>query len=444
MSFEEALARSAANMLKAQGIQASIRAQQYASAVPYFAMARSAQYIQDLTYKALQANNVEAIKEHIRDMSAYHIDLCCEAKYLSLPELTARLLDTIENDYKGLYDNWKAGIWHGVGSTYATAMEQFTGTGDLLWAYKHLAHRIAITPRMTRHWMQTFTPTVPNTYMAWDLWKRGAINETTFDTLASYEGWSSEEIKRLKTAFLTYPTARLAFRMKARGQLSEAEFKKYVEAEGWPEGFADKIAGIYEWWPSAYEAFFMWKKRLITKSIRNRFYQGQGYPPGMHELITMNFEYIPTLYDLIRIADYQEVDLLWATRVMQERGMKSRDIAQFIKYLRYRPLREEVRKLTDQLLYRYRFGRITPTDFAAELDKLPVGPTEKTLITDYGAMLYEDELITEQMGILKWRHRMGWITSEDYLAGLINLGIREEKANLIVEQEKAMGYFGYY
>lgn len=444
MAFEAEIARAAARMAKYNAVQAGIQAQRYTSAVPYFAFARAAQMVQDLAKTSLQAADIGVIRDNIPKLLTHDFGLMTDLKGKEGAAAVYLVKKTIQQSYKGLYNNWISGIYRGVGNVYAAVMEQFMGTGDLLWAYKHLAHRIAVTPKMARHWMKTFRPTVPNIALAWNMWKRGLVTEPFFNKIAAWEGWSDNDIKLLKSAFLTWPTIHAAFRMYARGQIDFKTFKRYAKAEGWPDDLSEKIAHIYEWWPSAYEAFFMWKKGIIDKATRNKFYKGQGYTSDMYEKITANFEYVPTLYDLIRIADYQEVDLIWATRVMQERGLKSRDISKFINYLKYRPLREEVRNLTNQLLYRYQHGRITPTDFDTELAKLPIGETEKSLLSDYGAMLYEDELITEQMDILKWRFRMGYITEDDYLAGLINLGIREEKANLIVEAEKARGYFGYY
>lgn len=448
MAFTEEVMDSMNRLHQFQAIQTSIRARQYASAVPYFAFSRSAQMIQDLAMKGLQVENIGAIQNELPNLLTTNFGVATELIGKEGAEAVVILKRAIESNYKGLYENWKAGIWHGVGNSYASAMEQFLGTGDLLWAYKHLMHRIAVTPKMTRHWMNVYRPTMPNTSLAFSLWKKDFIKEVDFETLAAYEGWPKKYIDKLKFALGSYPSAHMAYRLWARGFMPEETYKTYLRYAGWPEfkthGWDQAFKVLYAWWPSAYEAFFMWKKGIINLAERNKYYKGQGYPASLYNKITKNFEYVPTLYDLIRIADYQEVDLIWATRIMLERGMKTKDIAKFIEYLKYRPLRDEVRNLTNQLIWRYQFGRITPVAFATELDALPIGVTEKALITDYAEMRYEDELITEQMFILKWQFRMGWITEANYLAGLISLGIREEKANLIVEQEKAQGYFGYY
>jgi len=532
MALEAEIAKSAAQLMRFNAVQSGIRAQRYTSATLYFAMASASQTIQDLAMKALQAGNVEAIEAAIPSLITHDLGLGLTLKDKEGADVAYEVLQALKRDYKGHYDNWQAGIWHGVGNVYAASMENFMGTGDLLWAYKHLANRIAITPKMERHWMSVYRPTLPNLSMAWELLKRGLITEATYNTLASYEGFSDEWSGKLKTSFETWPTAHMAFRMKARGQLTDEEFKKYAEAEGWPSGFDQKIAGIYEWWPSSQEAYYLWRKGIIDKDTRDKFYTGQGWPKDMHNKITENYDvqpspreafymwrkgiidlaernkiyaasgipadlyaevtrnffytpsiaeafymwkrgiinigerdsilrangvadadivdivtnqyYVPTLYDLIRMADYEELDLIWATRLLQERGLRAKDITKIINHLKIRPLREEVRNLTDQLVWRYEHGRIIKAELESELDKLPIGTTEKSLLVDYAEYKYEDELITEQMDILKWRFRMAWITEDDYLAELINLGIREEKANLIVEAEKAQGYFGYY
>lgn len=508
------------------------RATRYTSATLYFAMSSAMQGVQDLAMKALQAGNIDALKNNIELMLGHDFDVATRLKTIEGVETAAEVRKSLVNTYKGLYDNWKAGIWHGVGNVYSAAMEQFLGAGDLLWAYKHLMHRIAITPKLERYWMSLYRPTLPNTDMAFDLWKRGLIDEAKFKTYASYDGWSDDLIGKLMTSMLATPNERTAFRLYTRGAIDEAAYKKYIKADLWPDEFADKFKAIYEWWPSAQEAFYMWMKGIISEAERNKFYRGHGYPARLHSQITDNYyiypnaheafwmwkkgiilkdvrnayykaqgypaalsekltenmeqlptaaeafylwkkglitvgqrnlyyrangypdmlwaklttnmEYTPTLYDLIRLADDYEIDTIWATKKLTERGVKDTDIPKIIDYLKYRPLREEVRGLVNKLVWRYEYGRISLTELEAELDKLPIGPTEKDLTIDLAEMKYEDELVNEQMEIYKWRFRMGWITEEDYLNGLLDLGIREEKANLIVETEKAQGYFGYY
>jgi len=444
MAFTEEVIDSMVRLNQFQAVQAGIRAQQYTSAVPYFAFARSAQIISDLALRKFQSDNISHLQANIPLMLTSNFDVAADLMGKEGASAAAILKKAIQDSYKGLYDAWVTGLWHGVGNVYSSAMEQFLGTGDLLWAYKHLMHRIAVTPKMARHWNTMYRPTRPNVSMAFNLWKRNQIKEADWKTIAKHEGWPDAYIPKLQELFTSYPNPRSAFRALARGAITTNSYEYFIMAQGWPSAWKDVFRKIYAWWPSAFEAFFMWKKGIIDKSERNKYYKGQGYTADMYEKITANFGYVPTLYDLIRIADYQEVDLIWATRIMMERGMRTKDIAKFIKYLKYRPLRDEVRNLTNQLVWRYQYGRITPVAFETELGKLPIGVTEKSLITDYAEMRYEDELITEQMFILKWQFRMGWITEANYLAALISLDIREEKANLIVEQEKAQGYFGYY
>lgn len=151
---------------------------------------------------------------------------------------------------------------------------------------------------------------------------------------------------------------------------------------------------------------------------------------------------------MFRLADYVEVDPIWATEVMRKRGLSDEYIAKLLPMITIRPLRNEVTRQITVWINRYKLGWCSATDLEAALDAMLskgyIHTTEKTLITEEAELKYEDELLRESISILKWKFRMGAITEADYLEGLLALGVRREKANLMVEEQKAMGYYGYY
>jgi len=502
---------------------------------PYFAAyfaSRLGHSIADVLKLATQTTLILRLRGEVRGQTLVHTGLAWAARHLTLDELEKQVLDTIETDFQYLMGAWNTGNAAGMGASFASAIEQFLGSSQLLYAYKDLQYQIAITPRLRRQWNRLFLPAVPNFPTAWQMWRKGLLSKEDLYTYASYDGWDKPWVDKLIGISADSPNPATAYRMLARGLIDDAAFNDFCFKSGWDKDFWDKLKGVYEWWPSAHEAFYMWKKGIISEADRNKFYKGHGYPsslfsqltdnfyiyPNAHEAfwmwkkgiiradvrnmyysaqgypstvhekltenmeqlptaieafymwkkgsitkaqrnvyyrangypdhlfeqITSNMEYTPTFYDLMRLADYVELDPIWMTKKLTERGMKETDIPKYIDALKYRPLREEVKSLVSQLVWRYRYGRITMVELESELDKLPIGATEKSLTIDRAELLYEDELIDEQMNIYKWRFRMGWITEEDYLNSLLDLGIREEKANLIVETEKAQGYFGYY
>jgi len=502
---------------------------------PYFALysaTRLGHMIADILKLDAQNILINKLRASIRNETVFHSGLCYDARTLSLNDLETKVLDTIVSDFDFLMSAWVTGNLAGMGSSFATAIENFKGSSQLLYAYKDLKYQVAITPRLRRHWNEVYTPSVPNFITAWQMWRRGSVTKDQLYTYAGYDGWSREWVDKLLEVTHDIPNVTTAIRLLHRNLVTPDGYKMMAYQDGWELETAEKLRLLYERWPTAHEAFYMNMKGIIDLQTRNKFYKAEGYPDDMFTKLTANFEIPPTtheafymekkgliaaqdrdsiykshgipekwhtpltknyewrpsiaeafymwkkglvardkmvayfrangvpedlidsvlsnqertltVYDLVRIADYIEVDLIWATRVLQESGHKARDIPKLIEMIRYRPLREEVRNLTNQLVWRYEYGRMELNELTTELNKLPIGTTEKSLITDYAEMRYEDELITEQMFILKWRFRMGWITDDDYLADLMSLGIREEKANLIVESEKAQGYFGYY
>ena len=354
------------------------------------------------------------------------------------------LRDGIKTIYEGLFDNWKAGIWHGVGSAYSNAMDQFLSSGQLIYAYKTLMYHTAVTPRMRRNYMAQYTPTVPDAQMAWMLLRRGKINEAAFKKYASYDGWDAEGIEFLKATWTNVPTLGAAFELMMKGELTRDEWKSYVAMQSWPAGWDEKLYALFMRLPTPQQGFYMWIKGQITKAERNQLYKAGGHDEAWFEDLTENWYYTPTIYDLVRMADYIELDQVWALNVMRKRGVRDADRAKIWTMLELRPLREEIRAITEKWLWRYRFGRCTLTELQAALFDLGLKTKERYMLEVKAELDYEDELVDEMIEILQYRFRNSVISEEEFLAGLIALPVREEKANLIVELEKAKGYTGGY
>ena len=374
----------------------------------YFGARMAAQTIQDLAMKALQAGNIDFLKENIDLMLGSGLDVATEQAAAGPTGDVGKLRDDLERLQGGLYDNWKAGIWQGMGAAYSSAMDNLMHTGQLIYAFKTLAYHTAVTPRMRRHWNAAFTPMVPGGSIAWSLYRRGEIPRSQYDTYMGYDGWSKENADLLVKAMEMVPTAR--------------------------------------------EAFYLWAKGIITLDERDAFYFASGWSEDWHAKITENLTYTPSLYDLTRIADYVELDQIWALDKMKRRGISDADRAKFWEMLKVRPLREEIRSLTLKALYARQYGYWSHDELDAYWADMAadgyIKSTERALLNEYGDLSYEIELKEEWIEILRWRFRTAVITEAQFLEGLVDpkgpVAMQEEKANLIVEQEKARGYIGYY
>ncbi|MBA7595174.1 hypothetical protein ES703_02133 [subsurface metagenome] len=562
------------------GIWAPLRTRPHVPYFTYYAMSRAAMMFQNIAMNALIANNIDVLSGSLPLLLGTNFSQIQAQFSAGETGHVGKLKESLVYAYKGLYQNWKAGVWHGVGTAYSSAMEQFMATGQFLYAYKALAVQTAVTPRLRRHWMQRYTPTVPNISMAWLLWKRGVFKETDFNKYASYEGWPSGYLKWVKAAFERWPsiwasvrlwqreqitTAKLhdvikqegysafyygkfeqlyrplptigqAARMFLRSSITDADYMSYTRWSGWTANDAQHMMVNYLTYPTPREANYMWRRNFIDKATRNKFYKAQGYLESMHDLISLNYTqifnplnafklrmrgalsftdyaqavyenrwgrhevflfdalyqniptsqeafymwakgqlnatemlaafkaygwmekwhgklienywYVPTLYDLFRIADSVEIDEIWAADVMTRRGIRPSDQAKLYPMLKIRPLRDEIRRQVLIWLRRYQKGWASDVQLDAALDDMIargyIMTTEKTLITQEAYLMYEDELVSEQITVWMWYYRMAAVTEAQYLAALISLGIRREKANLMVEEQTAMGYYGYY
>lgn len=366
----------------------------------YFGARGFLQTVQNIAMVGMQQKDIEAIQDHIPALLTTGFSAASAAKKGGPTGDVSNLRAEISTITRGLLTNWKAGIAKGVGGAYSTAMDRFIASGQLLYAYKVLMYHTAITPRMRRYWNSVYTPMVPDGSMAYVLFKRGYIDLDKFKTYASYDGWDAEH--------------------------------------------AEMLLDAMELLPSAREAFYLWVKGQITQAQRDKLYQAAGYDARWHGPMTENWYYVPTIYDLTRMADYIELDQIWATAQMRKRGVRDSDIAKIWEMLQLRPLREEMRALTLKWTWRMKYGRATTDDLEDAFIELGIRRKERELLIEKAQLDYEDELVDEWVEILTWRFRTALITEEQFLQGLIDLGINEEKSNLIVEVEKAKGYYGYY
>jgi len=358
------------------------------------------QMVQDFALKAVQVDGITTIQDLIEPFLLSEFDLALRQKAGGPTGDEAAMREYLVRIYRGLFDNWKAGIWRGVGTGYMGAMEQFLQSGQILYAYKTLAYNIGVVPRMRRRWNRAYTPMVPDASQSWELWRRGDFNTEQWRTYASYEGWDE------------------------RG--------------------AALLNSIYNAFPTIEQGFDWWRRGLIGINDRNRIYFGNGWETELYDRITDSLYHTFSSYELARLADFVELDQTWTLKQLKRARLRDEDIAKLWNFIELRPLREEVRLLTSKWIWRYRVGRCAIEDIDAAFIEYGIKRKERELLLKKAELDYEDELIDEWVEILRWRFRTAVITEAEFLQGLIDLGIKQEKANLMVEQEKAMGYLGYY
>jgi len=197
-------------------------------------------------------------------------------------------------------------------------------------------------------------------------------------------------------------------------------------------------------WPNLTTAFTLMLYDYMTEADVLRAGAMDGWSTDHAKALLETMWYTPSLYDLTRLADFTELDQTWALKQMRQRGLKDEDMARIWQMLEIRPLREEVRTITGKGLYCRQHGYWTHDYFEGILMELKLKTKERELLSYVGDVAYTVELLEEWIEILRWRFRTALISEEEFLQGLLDLGVIYEKANCIVELEKARGYYGYY
>jgi len=310
------------------------------------------------------------------------------------------LRGTLDYELDQLSTALRMGILLGAGSGFSAYAESMMGTHQLRYLYQTLAINTAVASRMQRRYNMYWRPNWPDLHMAFQFFMRGTMTEDDVNKAGQWDGWPDDIIAKLKDVMYAEPVAREAFFMWRKGTMDETEFKRIVRKDLYAE----------KWYPSIVE----------------------------------NYWYVPTLYDLCRLADFIEMDQTWATHVMKRRGMKDEDLARVWEMLRLRPNRSDVYAITNKWVWRFRMGRASLNELRDAFDDLELRSKQKELLLEKAQLDYEDELIDEKADILMWDFRNGNITDTEYMTGLVAIGINTEKANLMVELQKAMGYYGGY
>ena len=255
------------------------------------------QTVQDMILKAVQVDGITQIQDMIEPFLLSEGALAAKMKAAGPTGSEAAAREYLVRVYKGLFDNWKAGMWRGVGTGYMGAMAQFLQAGQVLYAYKTQQMNIAVVSRMARHWMRTYTPSVPNTRMAWELWRHGILTNTQYKDYASFEGWDASS--------------------------------------------ADYLNEVFSIYPSVLQAFDWWRRGWIDADERDAYYFGRGWDTDYHERITDDLYHVMSSYELVRLADYVEIDQTWAIKQLRRARIRDEDIAKLWQLIELRPLRED-------------------------------------------------------------------------------------------------------
>jgi hypothetical protein len=414
------------------------------SGVAVAQMFQGVQTIQDLFRMDAQARNIDTLKAEL-DLSIGLGMGTAGVQADAGPEGDAdHLRSQIVAFYEQAYDFWKAGIYQGVGATWADAVDRLVQSANWIFAYKTLQFEVAINQRMRRHWNKVYHPMVPDASTAIHLYIKGKMKLDEFKTYASYDGWDEKNAGYLQDHWTHGPDVTQAMKMYFHKQIDFDQVKAIMKANYWEAGWEDKLFDVYTQVPQVWDAFNMWAKGLITEDQRNEVYLKAGFTDEWWDKLTQNFMYVPGPYELMRMADFVEMDQIWTLDVLKKRGISEKDRAMFWEAIQVRPLREEVRALTTEWIWRRRYGRCTEDDLKNALTELPIRTKEKELDIQKAELQYQDELVDEWIAILQWKFRTAKITEDEFMQGLLDLKIVEEKANLIVELEKAKGYYGYY
>lgn len=316
--------------------------------------------------------------------------ICESAPKKGLKDVYESVLQNVRSEYSRTIDGWIRGLGAQCGSSLVSLFEAYSGYPQLVTMLVNGRLDVALRQRVSRYFNTVYTPTVPN--------------------------------------------SRLAFQLLSEGQISRAEFSQFCSEEGWPGAYADKLYAVYDRDPDARTAFSWWKRGFLTADEMKQAFRIEGWDASWDETLEKGFSTLPSPMELMRMADFVELPDLWVREKLRANGLTDSDVNYYAGAIEKRPLREEVRGLTAQIVWERQHGRITAEQVTEELNELPILSLEKTLIAQLAERRYAQELVTEGIGSVEARCVGGDATLNSVTAiknAIIAFGLLEEKANLI-------------
>jgi len=348
--------------------------------------------VSDAVLRVLAGSKLDDFKGAIKTYLEWYDLLCEKTPQMTLTEVKEAVWNNIITDSKRLIDTWKAGLGLQMGTAFMGLEETYIGVPHLLSMYKVEQLDASLRPRLEQYWLSKYTPNIPS--------------------------------------------SQLAFQMYMEGQISKAEFGAYCLTEGWSAKWHDKLYDVYDREPDEYLAFSLFKRGLITEAEMKRCFKIRGYDEDWHSSLYEGLHRLPSFRELILLADYVPLTDLWVREVLRGNGMRETDLNYFAPAIQLRPLRDEVRSVIGRYLWEYQIGRIDRDTLKKNLQSLGVSPKELDLNMLWGDLRYADELLDEKLEILEERVLQGDPSLPDQATikgAIVALGVLEEKANLMAE-----------
>jgi len=185
-------------------------------------------------------------------------------------------------------------------------------------------------------------------------------------------------------------------------------------------------------------AFSMMSKGIISKDdyLRVMRYVG-GYSEAWIDAFTKEFDYTPSPFEVMRLADFTSIDPIWVARKLRDQGMNETDIGYFLDAIIRRPLREEVRSLTSEILYHYIYGWMDKDTATRSLQDLKLKKEEIDYLVSRAEFYRKRRLLEQRVDIFTEMFRKEIIDAAGFEMKLKELGLATENVNLIVALEKA-------
>jgi len=213
---------------------------------------------------------LDSLKGVLKDYMGHNMGVAWALRYSALSGYYEIVENQLDADYKLIIDSLKAGIGQGVGATHAGLVESILGTGNLLAVYNAVIHQEAIQPRLARWAREFYRPAAPDSFTAFQMFRRGAQDRAFFVSHSQLEGWPDELIPGLERAYATVPAISALNDLYWRGKIDDGAWTRAAKGLLFDDDMVEALKSTREVIPPLAD--------LINMAVKEAFPVPAGRP----------------------------------------------------------------------------------------------------------------------------------------------------------------------
>lgn len=267
------------------------------------------------------------------------------------------------------------------------------------------------------------------------MYRRGLLDQISFRRYLEYQGFDINTSHIYEVMKEPLHTTSALIQQMVKEVITPEQFIGYMALQGWPEKEAQKYWDVHWRLVSLDDLQDMRNRGLIDNKTYGEQLIRHDYPPEWIEHLTSISYKNPTLRQFRQIMEYTDITDEEIDYALQTFGFAPGWEPVMRKFLTSRRLTTERTRMINELETNYVKGYLDESSFRSQLSKMGLGSDVVDLRITRSQLRYTREIKDDMKGIFINAYRNDFIDMQQLWQELIGLGIQDEIANIILEQE---------